>query len=163
MTKQNPSIKSFIALLVIGLFLSLTTYNGYRSWDLMSNPVKPQTIQADLLSISQSKKYPTAPMIISWNLLGKETSRIVQAPKTTLRLKLIGIIGSTDDQQAIAIVEDSSRKHKHYKVGDKIKNNVKVKSIQPDHIVIEHNSRDEVVPLKKLNSNSPIIQKVDIK
>jgi len=162
MIKQSPSIKSFIALLIMGLLLSLTVFNGFRFWKLMSEPVQQQAIKTDIPVVSKSKKYPTPQMIISWNLLGKETVKTVQAPKTTLRLTLIGIISSTDEQQAIAIVEDSSRKQNHYKVGDTIKNNVKVKAIQSDHIVIDNNSRDEIVQLKKLKSKSPIIKKVVI-
>lgn len=162
MIKPKLSLKSSLALLVIGLLLGLIIVNGFRIWGLYSQPDEQLSVQIDKPSTFKSKKYPTPLMIVSWNLFGKDAVKTVQAPKTTLRLNLIGIISSTADQEAVAIVETSPRKQNYYKVGDEIKKNVKVKSIQTDQIVIENNSRDEIVQLKKLKSKTPIIQKVVI-
>ena len=162
MLKQNTSIKHLIALLVIGCLLGLVALNSVRFMGLFSQPESSVSLQTNIPKVSAKQKLPSPEMISSWNLFGKAATESTRAPKTNLRIKLIGIISSTSDGQARAIIEESSRKHKHYKVGDKIKNNVTIKSIQPDHIVIVHNSRDEIVPLNALRNKNSIIKKVVI-
>ena len=162
MLKQNTSIKHFIVLLVIGSLLGLITLNSVRFFALFSQSETPAPVQANIPKVYAKPKLPSPQSIASWNLFGKAAIQTTRAPKTNLQIKLIGIISSTSDGQARAIIEESPRKQKHFKVGDKIKNNVSIKSIQPDHIVIVHNSRDEIVPLDALKNKRSIIQKVVI-
>ncbi len=159
---RNILFKNMIVLITIGLLLLLIVYNGVKFYQLQTEPFIGSQVSAEQSVISQSKKNISPQTIIRWHLFGKETVKQVQAPKTTLRLKLIGIISSTNDNQARVIIEDSSRKQLFYKVGDKIKNNVTVKSIHPNHIVIMHNSREEIVQLKSSNTKETIITKVVI-
>lgn len=139
------------------------TINGIKFYHFLKNKPESAVTSIDAALTSPEKHSASAQTIISWRLFGKDAvKQQANVPKTTLRLKLIGIISSSRDGQARVIIENASRQQKHYKVGDKIKNNVSVKSIHPDHIVILHNSREEIVPLKTLNSNANLIKKVVI-
>ena len=162
MVKSKLSLKHLIVITIIGLLLALTGINGMRLFHLMMPPPEEELAQSAIPQLNKAKKIPSPQVIASWNLFGQNVVKAVQAPKTSLRLKLIGIISSTASSQARAIVEDSSRKQKHYKVGDEIKKNVTVKSIHPDHIVIVHNSRDEIVQLNTLKDKKSMIKKVVI-
>ncbi|MCW8931059.1 MAG: hypothetical protein OQL19_12570 [Gammaproteobacteria bacterium] len=158
---QSIFIKNIIVLLGIGLFLALITFNGLNFYNLLNRTSEPLQPDTTTTLIKQSKKIPPPQAIVRWHLFGTNSvKQQAKVPKSTLRLKIIGIISSTLDGEARVIIEDSSRKQKFYKVGDKIKQNVSVKSIHADHIVIMHNSRQEIVQFKSLNIQKNIIKKV---
>jgi len=159
---HNLLLKKLGILLVILILLSLTIWNGFNFYKNLTDKSAEQVLHTPVIpSKIQSKKIPQPKTISSWHLMGENRDKKpTKAPKTTLRLKLIGIISSTVDGQARAIIEISPRKHKYFKVGDDIKQNVKVKFINADHIIINHNSREEIVPLISLKPKKPIIKKV---
>ncbi len=159
---QNLMIKKITVLAIIAGLLALLTISSVNFYRFLKNTPESAIVSTDVDLSTGVKNSASARTIIGWHLFGKETVQQSRVPKTTLRLKLIGIISSSRDGQARVIIENASRQQKHYKVGDKIKNNVSVKSIHSDHIVILHNSREEIVPLKKLNSNPNLIKKVVI-
>ena len=159
---QNILFKNIFVLMIIGCLIALIAGNGFNFYNLVTK--SSENIQAHKKTplVSQPKQIASSQAIVQWHLFGKNTIAQTSAPKTTLRIKLIGIISSTSDGQSRVIIEEPSRKQKYYKVGDKIKSNVTVKIIQPDHIVIMHNSREEIVPLKALNTQKNLIKKVVI-
>ena len=159
---QNILFKNIFVLMIIGLLIALTAVNGLNFYNLVTKSSEDIQIQTKMPLVSQSQKIASSQAIVQWHLFGKNTIQQTSVPKTTLRIKLIGIISSTSDGQARIIIEGPSRKQEYYKVGDKIKNNVTVKSIHPDHIVIMHNSREEIVPLRALNTQKNLIKKVVI-
>ncbi|MCP3850286.1 MAG: hypothetical protein GY694_08640 [Gammaproteobacteria bacterium] len=156
---QNTLIKNMIALAVIGVLLGLIISNSYNSFNLLTYPPDLPRVTDDSKIIATNKNAVTPHTIVRWHLFG--TRKMVQTvvPKSTLHIKLIGIISSTMDGEARVIIENNSRKQTYYKVGDKIKQNVTIKSIQPNHIVIMHNSRQEIIPLKNSNKKNTIIRK----
>ncbi len=157
---QNTLIKNMIALAVIGVLFGLIISNSYNSFNLLTFPPNLTRVADDSKIIATNKNAVTPHTIVRWHLFG--TKKVVQTvvPKSTLHIKLIGIISSTMDGEARVIIENNSRKQTYYKVGDKIKQNVTIKSIQPNHIVIMHNSRQEIIPLKNSNKKNTIIRKV---
>lgn len=160
MLKYSKSFKHLVVLVVIAFFLILITYNAYRFVGLLtlSKQEQPEEIQATLPV--ENVKIPSLQEISSWHLFGKVAPKKVLAPKTRLSLTLIGIIASTEGSQARAIIADASKIQQHYKVGDKIKQNVMIKSIKADHVIIMHNSREEILPLDTLKNKNSIIRKV---
>jgi len=163
MLMHNILLKKFVILLIITLLCSLTFINAFKFYVLLTEK-KVSIRSTSPLSVNYEKKNtPTAQMIAHWYLFGKSKPKKIIAPKTKLHLNLIGIISSTVDSQARAIIELSPPEQKYYKVGDKIKKNVEIKMINTDHIVIIHNSREEILPLKSLKSSKDIIKKVVVK
>ncbi|MCU7833546.1 MAG: hypothetical protein KZQ56_13430 [gamma proteobacterium symbiont of Lucinoma myriamae] len=148
--------------MIILILLSSATWNGFNFYkNLTDNSAGLVQHTPVIISGIQSKKIPQPKTISGWHLMGEnKANKPIKAPKTTLSLKLIGIISSTVDGQARAIIEVSPRKHQYFKVGDDIKQNVNVKFINADHIIINHNSREEIVPLISLKPKIPIIKKV---
>lgn len=160
MIKPDMSIKYLASFLIIALLIALMAYNGYRFMRIYSQADEQAPIQPFVATSYQKVTFPSPDMIISWNLFGKtKTVQNITAPKTRLQLKLIGIISSSSEQQARAIITDQSKKQNHYKVGDQIKKNVELKAIQNDHVVIINNGREEVVPLDRLKNKQSIIRK----
>ncbi len=165
MLMHNTLLKKFIVLLVITLLCSLTFINAVKFYALLTEK-KALAHSTSPLSIKYEKKNtPTVQMITRWQIFGKNKpkSKKVIAPKTKLNLNLIGIISSTKDSQARAIIELSSRVQKYYKIGDKIKKNIEIRAINTDHIVIVHNSQEEILPLKSLQIRKDIIKRVIVK
>lgn len=156
-------LKKMSALFVILILSSLIIFNAFNFYKLFTNKaVEPARQNNSVVSTNfKSKKVPPPNVISRWHLMGENKSnKPLKAPKTTLNLKLIGILSSSIDGQARAIIEISPRKHQFFKVGDDIKQNVKVKFINADHIIINHNSREEIVPLISLKPKTPILKKV---
>jgi len=155
--------KKIIVLLAILIFLSLTTFNGLNFYKMLTD--KPESARRVPLTVAelQSKMIPPPNTISQWHLMGIKSPEPIKAPKTTLQLKLVGIISSTVDGQARAIIEILPGKQKHFAAGDEIKKNVDIKSINIDYIVINHNSREEILPLNFLKSKKSIIKKVVVK
>jgi type II secretory pathway component PulC len=160
MLRQGLSIRHWVVLFTIAFMLSLTVFN-------VSSLIKlPQSL--DVVPVEQSDDFPIGktqiipgPEIISrWQLFGKSQSAVRTTPKSRLKIKLIGIISSTQNEHARVIISEGSGKQKYFKMGDKIKSNVSIKSIEADHIVIIHNNRDEVVPLNNNNPSRILIEKV---
>lgn len=160
MQKYPISINYIVVFLIITFLLTLIAYNAFRLVDLLtqSEQKQPEKISAPVKF--DNGKIPSIQTISSWHLFGQPVQKKVLAPKTRLSLKLIGIIASTEGSQARAIIADASQKQQHYKVGDKIKQNVVIKTIEAEHVVIVHNSREEILPLDTSKNTDSIIRKV---
>lgn len=157
---QNILIKNSIVLATIGLLLGLIIANGIHFYQLSMTPLTDIQAKNEEKLPSPQSKIATPQTIVRWHLFGTNIEKQTKVPKSTLRLKLIGIISSTKNSEARVIIEGASRKQKYYKVGDEIKQNVSLESIYPDHIVIMHNSREEIVSLKTLDTKNILIRKV---
>ena len=158
----NIFLKNIIVLISIGLLIAIIVNNGVNFYQLTSKSIADVPFNKDVSLASLTKKLASPQTIERWHLFGINSIAQTEVPKSTLRLKITGIISSTIDGESRVIIEGSSRSQKTYKVGDQIKQNVRLKSIYPDHIVIIHNARQEIVPLKNLNTNKNLIKKVVI-
>lgn len=75
-----------------------------------------------------------------------------QAVKTTLPLKLLGLIFGGSPYTGLATIEDTSKKKiDSYIVGDTITGNVKVLEIYPERVIIDNEGAREYVEVEKLN------------
>ncbi len=121
-------------------------------------PQKAQTIVA--------RKGPSYRMsdIIGANLFGDPTPTPVvkQAPKTTLDLKLQGLLWATQDGVARAIIQSGRGKTKLYSIGERIAGaGASVKEIRNNEVILDRNGASESLPLNKLAGGGDIISYVD--
>ena len=77
------------------------------------------------------------------------TTRPQNIKKTSLNLRLHGVIASTDPAQSVAIIaEGKNAKGRAYKVGDSIKGSV-VYEVKPGEVILKRNGRYESLPLPR--------------
>lgn len=69
----------------------------------------------------------------------------ITLPKTQLQLILRGAFTANDPAKASAIIEDSNKKNKHYKVGNKIFGETTLKAVYNDRVVLANNGKLETL------------------
>ncbi len=77
------------------------------------------------------------------------TGAPINAPETTLKLVLNGVLAATDVQAARAIIHTPDGTEKPYRVGDLLPGNAILKEIYPDRVLLERNGRYETLPLPR--------------
>jgi general secretion pathway protein C len=93
--------------------------------------------------------------IAAWHIFGvagqeePAVQAAVEAPDTSLKLTLRGVLASDDPNEARAIVGDPRGQEEHYAVGDPLPGNAKLTEIYPDRIILERNGRYETLRLPR--------------
>jgi len=101
----------------------------------------------------------------NWHLFGEAKSEkpkpvkapspvateIKDAPDTTLRLTLMGVMASRDMLDAWAIIGDRSGNELNYRINDMLPGGATLKEIHADRIILLHNGRLETLRLPKDN------------
>jgi general secretion pathway protein C len=106
-------------------------------------------------NVSRGGKGPDIAALTRTPLFGREVEeaapapqRVVDAPKTTLNVKLHGIVYSENPRYARAIIEQPGSPRSHFKVGDELRGNAKLHAIYVDRVILERAGRFETLELK---------------
>lgn len=142
-----------LAAFVMFAVLASIGWTTYASLAEKKKNYQPQTIAP--ISQSAPKNYRVAD-IVAANLFGNPKPVLVveNAPKTTLNLKLQGILWADDQQYARAIIQSGNKNTELYSVGEKIKDaNASVKEIRSNEVLLNRNGATESLPLVKSNKS----------
>ena len=71
----------------------------------------------------------------------------VDQPRTSLNLKLVGLMYSADQDQARAIIESEQDGARSYSTHDRVADKVEIHSIEPDRVILLHAGRQEALML----------------
>ena len=74
-------------------------------------------------------------------------SASIDAPKTSLKLKLVGLLYSTDKDQARAIIESPQDGAHSYATHERVVDNAEIYSIEPDRVILIHAGKKEALML----------------
>ena len=154
--RHGPKIALAGSIIFLLIFLITSGFSIRTQAKTKAENYKPQPVQA----VSNRNNRPRYRIndVVSANLFGNPapaTKKIVQnAPKTTLDLKLQGILSATDNSVARAIISSSkNKKAELYSVGENIKGaGASVKEIRAQEVILNRNGAVESLPLEKLNS-----------
>lgn len=98
--------------------------------------------------------------IASLNLFGEVDAApapvVVDAPRTSLNLQLLGVFSATDPKRASAIVSEVGKPEVLYHVDDKMPGNATLSSVHPDHILIKRGGRLEKLAFPETNAGQTI-------
>jgi len=103
---------------------------------LSSQNTEQESLQ-DLLS------YP----VIKSASITTQDSASINAPKTSLKLKLVGLMYSTDKDQARAIIENAKDGARSYAMHERVADKAEIYSIEPDRVILIHAGRREALML----------------
>jgi len=87
------------------------------------------------------------PLIRSGSDSATEDAAAIDQPKTSLNLKLVGLMYSGDTYQARAIIENPEDGARSYSIHEKVADNAEIYSIEPDHVILLHAGRKEALML----------------
>lgn len=97
--------------------------------------------------------------IAQWHLFGKTPGNLpapkkkaVIAPKTRLKLELLGVFSDMKTGDGWAIISEKGGNHKIYRIGAELPGNAILQSVESNRVTLERNGRYESLPLKKPSS-----------
>jgi len=98
------------------------------------------------------------PLIRSASIPTTQGSAFIDAPKTSLKLKLVGLMYSTDKNQARAIIENQEDGARSFATHERVADNAEIYSIEPDRVILTHAGRQEALMLnpEQKPSGNPI-------
>jgi len=138
-------ITTALALLVAWQVGSLV----WKLWLLGDESPRAETLApvsrrvAEPESLQNLLRYP---LIRSASIPGAQGA-VIDAPETSLNLKLVGVMYSTDRNEARAIIESPAEGARSFAVREKVADNAEIDSIEPDRVILLHAGRQEALML----------------
>jgi len=114
-------------------------------------PLSPKN--TELESLQNLLRYP---LIQSASIPTTQGAASIDAPKTSLKLKLVGLMYSTDKSQARAIIETPEDGARSFATRERVADNAEIYSIEPDRVILMHAGLQEALmldPEQKHSSN----------
>ena len=164
--RRLPSWVSYLLIIVIAYKLAELT------WILLpqgtSSAQKPTVTVATLGQTRTIGSNPDASRIIEAHLFGSAPSdalapvaeEILEAPDTTLNLKLVGMVSVSGGkgESGIAIITNGNGEQKTYQVGQTIDggNGARLHTVYTDRVIVNWNGRLESLRLPKEISRNPL-------
>ena len=105
-------------------------------------PSSPKNAEAE--SLQDLLRYP---LIQSASKSTAQSPASIDAHKTSLNLKLVGLMYSTDKNQARAIIESQTDGARSYSTHERVADKVEIYSIEPDRIILLHAGQREALML----------------
>lgn len=150
-----------LSLLMLVFAIAYTAWFGYKHYKAQQTGY----VSNAAVITSQQSLRPSfnASDITSAKLFGDTTPKVVKrvAPKTTLNLKLQGILSASSPQTARAIIATGNGKANLYSIGDSIEGaNASIDSINPNEVLLNRGGAIERLPLvkKTTSGNRSIVQ-----
>lgn len=87
----------------------------------------------------------------SWDLFGKPdeaplaTTEAIDAPKTRLRLSLLGVFMAKDPTQSSAIIAEQGREGEFFKVGDRVQGRTRLTQVFEDKVILDNSGKLETL------------------
>lgn len=152
---QWPSVGAFVIAIVLLLW---TSYYSTQQLISLHDPGSALSLSTDRdtgpASASRDDLQYDISDIVQIHLFGtvkKETQEeVVYAPETKLQLNLVGLIASTDEQLARAIIGVNSSKVKSYAVGQTIEEtDATIHTVESRRVLLERGEALESLVLKR--------------
>lgn len=89
--------------------------------------------------------------------------KMIDAPETRLRLTLKGILDSTNDSEALAIISSSKGQDKTYRIGDKVTGGAVLHAVYADRVILKRNGKLETLRLPKPKIDSQAFLRSPVK
>jgi general secretion pathway protein C len=89
--------------------------------------------------------------LASWNLFGEADQKdaspkeAINAPKTRLRLALMGVFVAKNEQQSSAIIAEQGREGEFFKVGDRVQGRARLSQVYADKVILDNSGKLETL------------------
>lgn len=145
------------SLMVLKWLLSfvLAYQAAVLTWAIIDSPqlVLPEPSKAGGQSVVSGKSHDMA----QWHLFG-EADEVVQdvqeeinAPKTRLRLMLLGVFTAADKSQSSAIIAEQGRDGEFFKVGDRVQGRTRLSQVYEDKVILDNSGKLETLTFEDSN------------
>lgn len=156
----SMSAVGLLCLVGIGVYLALLVWLGVSGVD------KPAIQLSDSVpnEIRDNQRKVDVSQIQQWHLFGREETRKTvaprkqEAPKTTLKLELLGVFLGQDGALSTAIIGEIGQSPSSYKEGDSIASGVTLKEVHSDKVILSRNGRYETLAFSESTGGGPDIK-----
>jgi general secretion pathway protein C len=152
---------------VLGITAALAFFVAWQAgslvWSLWLLSDEPAQAEA-LIPLSLKNTEPESlqnllryPLIQSASIATTQGPASIDAPKTSLKLKLVGLMYSTDENDARAIIESQEEGARSFAIRERVADNAEIYSIEQDRVILMHAGRQEALlldPDENSSSNS---------
>ena len=146
---EHKAINPSITLLKWVLSLCLAYQAAVFTWVLVERPtlVLPEPAMGEASQVLDHKKYDMA----AWDLFGKADQaqaverEEIDAPKTRLRLALMGVFMAANQQDSSAIIAEQGREGKFFKVGDRVQGRARLSQVYSDKVILDNSGKLETL------------------
>lgn len=126
-----------------GITLILSIWQWYHDWRLVSVDVTPA------MALSSDRVTELITAIPNNHLFGPVLDK-GHIPVTNLQLRVTGIVKAMNKKEASkAYISVADQPSKIYEIGDEVLDNVKIKAILPDAVMLENSGHLEKLPLPR--------------
>jgi len=154
--------RTTVLYVTVVLVFYISWQAGSLVWKLwLINDESPQPTALILLSPQKTEpellqNLLSYPLIQSASISTSQGAASIDAPKTSLKLKLVGLMYSKDKSQARAIIESQKDGALSYATHERVADNVEIYSIEPDRVILAHAGRQETLMLDPEQKTSSI-------
>lgn len=146
---EHKAINPSITLLKWVLSLCLAYQAAVFTWVLIDRPtlVLPEPSMGEASQELDQEKYDMA----AWDLFGKaDQTQVVEqeeinAPKTRLRLALMGVFMAANKQDSSAIIAEQGREGEFFKVGDRVQGRARLSQVYSDKVILDNSGKLETL------------------
>ena len=135
--KQITMVAAPLLTLLALAFEISDSYGLINQQTINSAPARPET--------KPTVSYPSKNIVNAAIFGASNNSSNIKLPKTKLQLTLRGAFTASNPEKASAIIEDSDKQTKHYRVGQAIAQNTILKAVYSDRIVLATNDNLETL------------------
>ncbi len=150
-SSRLPTLLAWLAVLLAGLFCLWMVVQ--LVWSLFT-PLAPE-VSNNVSSVAVAQPPHSTGDISRWHLFGNGNANalkrdIMQASQATkLKLTLHGTVSDDDGEGGYALIADAHGIEHSYRVDERIQEGVSLKAVRADHVVLDHNGRNERLDLPR--------------
>jgi general secretion pathway protein C len=167
---EHKAVDPLLLMVKWVLTLSIAYCAAVFTWMLVDRPtlVLPEPTTSPAQTSVMAKEYDIAP----WHLFGTADEVVVadneeiNAPKTRLRLSLMGVFMATNKTQSSAIIAEQGREGEFFKVGDRVQGRARLSQVYENKVILDNSGKLETLTFEdaaKLSgsivSKAPIVKK----
>ena len=151
----------FLAGLGILLWVCYDFVSRYRPQWLGQGPPRPAVIATTIDQQTGPADYDL-PAIINAHIFGKpveeKTAVVQQAPATTLKVNLVGVLSSDDERYARALISVGSRGTNSYAVGAQVAGtDAKIHRVESERVILDRGGKYEMLAMVRKDITKQVV------
>jgi general secretion pathway protein C len=131
------------------LAFSIAYYSATLTWMLIDRPTL--VLQEPSSSVTLDSAVAQNHDIAAWHLFGKPdqvvttSAKEINAPKTRLRLSLMGVFVASNVTLSSAIIAEQGREGEFFKVGDRVQGRARLSQVYENKVILDNSGKLETL------------------